>query len=75
MVRLLGSLFGVTLFLGVAGPVVVSAAPPQHGTVSVMCAGSKFSITADAHAQRGLEGAVNNFNSNKHFNHTCSLND
>ena len=75
MVRLFATIFGAALILGGFGPVLVSAAPPQRGTVSVSCSSSRFSRTADAHAQHGLERAVNNFNERNPFGERCSLDD
>ena len=75
MFRFIAAVFGAILFLGGIGPVVVSAEPPTRGTVSVTCSLSGLSISADAHAQHGLEKAVNNFNKNKPFGRACSLND
>lgn len=75
MVRLFASIFGAALILGVFGPVAVSAAPPIRGKVSVSCTVSGPSRTADAHAQHGLEKAVNNFNERNPIGERCSLDD
>jgi ABC-type glycerol-3-phosphate transport system substrate-binding protein len=75
MVRLFAAIFGASLILGTFGPVAVSAARPTHGTVTVSCTPSGPSRTADAHAQRGLEKAVNNFNEHNPSGKRCSLND
>jgi hypothetical protein len=75
MVRLFAAVFGAALILGGLGPVAVEAARPTRGTVSVTCSVSRSARTADAHAQHGLEKAVNNVNQRNPFGEGCSLND